>query len=150
MITRYWEDFKVGEVEQIGGRRVDKEEVIAFAKQYDPQPFHVDEEAARASPFGGLIASGWQTAAICQRLVVEGMLKNTASQGSPGIEGLRWLLPVRPGDALTVRYQIVEKLPSQSKPELRGRIKLHYEIRNQTGATVMTMDCWGIIGRRQP
>ena len=146
----FWEDLEQGMTGDLGPRTITREQILAFGRDYDPQPFHVDEEAARASPFGGLIASGWQTAAICQRLVVEGMLKNTASQGSPGIEGLRWLLPVRPGDALTVRYQIVEKLPSQSKPELRGRIKLHYEIRNQTGATVMTMDCWGIIGRRQP
>ncbi len=146
----FWEDLEQGMTGDLGPRTITREQILAFGRDYDPQPFHIDEEAARASPFGGLIASGWQTAAICQRMIVEGMLKNTASQGSPGIEGLRWLLPVRPGDALTVRYQIVEKLPSQSKPELRGRIKLHYEIRNQTGATVMTMDCWGIIGRRQP
>jgi len=144
----FWEDFEAGQTGELGPRTVTREEILSFGREYDPQLFHVDEEAARASPFGGLIASGWQTAGICQRLVVDGLLKNVASQGSPGLEGLRWLWPVRPGDALTVRYLIAEKLPSLSKPELRGRVRLHYEVFNQHGKTVMTMDCYGIIGRR--
>ncbi|WP_233261532.1 MaoC/PaaZ C-terminal domain-containing protein [Vitiosangium sp. GDMCC 1.1324] len=94
---RYFEDFQVGQVLELGSYVVTREEILAFARQYDPQPFHVDEEAGRQSIYGSIIASGWQTAAICHRLLVRAVLEGSSSMGSPGLDELRWLRPVRPG-----------------------------------------------------
>ena len=143
----YLEDVAVGSLGEYGPRTLTKEEIVAFAREYDPQPFHVDEEAARRSPWGGIIASGWQTASICMRLVVDGFVSKAASLGSPGVDELRWLLPVRPGDALTVRAEILEVRPSRSKPD-RGSIRVRYEMRNQRGEVVMTMLGAGLLLRR--
>ncbi len=134
---RYFEDFQPGEVIPLGSCVVRREEIIAFARQFDPQPFHVDEEAARRSIYGGIIASGWHTASICHRLLVEGLLKDTSSMGSPGLDELRWLRPVRPGDELSARIEVLATTPSRSKPE-RGAIKTRLEVRNQKGELVMT------------
>jgi acyl dehydratase len=132
------EDFQEGQRRTFGPRVLTREEIVAFARDWDPQPFHLDEAAAARSPFGGLIASGWQTAALCMRLVVDGMLADSTSIGSPGLDELRWLKPVRPGDALSVEVTLLEVTPSRSKPD-RGSVKVRYHCTNQTGEAVMTM-----------
>jgi acyl dehydratase len=146
---RYFEDFQVGEVHETGSHVVSREEILAFARQFDPQPFHLDDEAARTSIFGGIIASGWHTASICHRLVVEDTLGKAASLGSPGVDELRWLRPVRPGDTLTARVEVLSLTPSRSKPD-RGAIKFRFEVRNQNGETVMTEIANALFSRRSP
>ena len=133
-----FEDFREGERRTFGPRALSREEIVAFARDWDPQPFHIDEAAAARSPFGGLIASGWQTAALSMRLVVDGMLADSTSIGSPGLDELRWLKPVRPGDALSVEVTVLEVTPSRSKPD-RGSVKLSYRCSNQADEVVMTM-----------
>jgi acyl dehydratase len=144
---RYWEDFVVGETVELGSYEVTREEILEFARRYDPQPFHVDEEAAAAGPFGGLAASGWHTAAMFMRLFVDGLLLSSASMGSPGIEELRWTAPVRPGDLLTGRVRAIEAYPSERRPD-RGTVITHCELLNQDGAVVMTMRGRGFFRRR--
>lgn len=146
---RYWEDFKAGEVEQIGQRRVDKDEIVAFARQFDPQPFHVDEAAADASMFGGLIASGWHTCSLVMRMMCDAYLLDSASLGSPGIDKLRWLKPVRPGDTLRARRTTLETRASKSKPEV-GIVSNLWEVFNQNGELVMSMEGYGMFRRRNP
>ncbi len=141
-----FEDFAAGQVYELGSRTVTEEEIVDFARQWDPQPFHVDPEAAKESVFGGLIASGWQTGAIWMRLYVDAML-GAAAHGSPGIEELRWLAPVRPGDTLSGRLTILEATPSATKPD-RGTIRIRGEMVNQDGVTVMAMTSRGHFGRR--
>lgn len=143
----YWEDFKVGDIAALGERTVDKEEVIAFATAYDPQPFHVDEAAAAQSMYGGLIASGWHTAAMVMRMMVDSYLGRSASLGSPGIDNLRWLKPVRPGDTLKGRRVVLETRASQSRPEM-GVVKMRWEVSNQKDELVMTMEGYGMFKRR--
>jgi len=149
LITRYWEDFKVGEIEQIGGKRVDKEEVIAFARQYDPQPFHVDEAAAKQSMYGGLIASGWHTGAMVMRMMCDAYLLQSASVGSPGIDNLKWLKPVRPGDTIRAQRTTLETRVSKSKPDI-GIVNNLWEVFNQDGEMVMSMQGYGMFRRRNP
>jgi len=149
LITRYWEDFKVGEVEQIGGKRVDKEEMIAFARQYDPQPFHVDEAAAKQSIYGGLIASGWHTCAMVMRMMCDAYMLHSASVGSPGIDNLKWLKPVRPGDTISARRTTLEMRASKSKPDI-GIVNNLWEVFNQDGEMVMSMQGYGMFRRRNP
>ncbi len=145
---RYFEDFRVGEVIELGSRRVSAEEIIAFAREFDPQPFHIDAEAARHSVFGGLVASGWHTASLFMRLVVDGYIgKVASSMGSPGVDKVEWLKPVRPGDRLSGRITVVEKLPSRSRAD-RVTIKTLGEMLNQRGEVVMTVRGIGFIGRR--
>lgn len=144
---RYFEDFPIGEVMERGPYVVTREEILAFARQFDPQPFHVDEDAARQSIYGGIIASGWHTAAICHKLLVEGLLGQAASMGSPGLDELRWKKPVRPGDALSVRIETLEARPSASKPD-RGALKFRFEVVNQHGDVVMTEIATALFARR--
>ena len=134
---RYWEDIKEGEVVELGSRTLDKDRMVAFAHEFDPQPFHTDEKAAEASIWGGLIASGWLTGSVLMRIFYDGFLKDTASMGSPGIDELRWLKPVRPGDTLTVRLTVLETAVSRSKPD-RGIVRSLMEVLNQHGEIVMT------------
>jgi acyl dehydratase len=147
--VRYWEDFKVGEVEHIGEKRVERDEVIAFAKQYDPQPFHIDEAAARHSMYGGLIASGWHTCAMVMRMMCDAYLTRAASVGSPGIENLKWLKPVRPGDILSARRTTLDTRASKSKPDI-GIVNNLWEVFNQKGEKVMSMQGHGMFRRRNP
>jgi acyl dehydratase len=147
MEKRYLEDFHPGQTIELGSCSVSREEMLEFARRYDPQPFHVDEEAAKQSIYGGLIASGWHTAAMFMRLLVDGIARNSASMGSPGIDEIRWLKPVRPGDTLTARVVILDVVPSRSKPD-RGHVRGSYEVFNQKGEKVMTMIGRGIYGRR--
>ena len=145
----WWEDFKVGERTEMGSHTFGAEEIIAFARQFDPQPFHTDPDAAKESFFGGLIASGWHTCAIAMRLMVQKYIGQTASAGSPGVENIRWRAPVRPGDTITYRRVILSSRPSESKPDL-GLLQTRTEALNQRGEIVMTMEGWGLFKRRPP
>jgi acyl dehydratase len=144
---RYWEDFRETETVELGSYEITREEILEFARKYDPQPFHVDEEAANAGPFGGLAASGWHTAAVFMRLFVTGILNHAAGRGSPGIEELRWTAPVRPGDVLTGRVRVLETYPSERRAD-RGTVITQCELLNQDGAVVMTMRGRGHFLRR--
>jgi acyl dehydratase len=146
---RYFEDFKPGEVIELGSWTIAKEEIIAFARQFDPQVFHVDEDAARQTIFGGLIASGWHTGSLVMRLFYDGVIKDAASLGSPGIDEMRWIKPVRPGDSLAGRLTVTECIPSRSKPD-RGIIRTLLELRNQHGDLVVSIKGMNLIGRRPP
>ncbi|KPK26816.1 MAG: dehydratase [Betaproteobacteria bacterium SG8_40] len=144
----YWEDFKVGNRESIGSVVVDRDEVIEFATRYDPQPFHVDEEAAKQSIYGGLIASGWHTCSMLMRLMCDAYMLESASLGSPGLENVRWLRPVRPGDTLTAYRTIEETRLSGSRPD-RGIVKTLWEVENQKGELVLTMSGVNFFLKRQ-
>jgi acyl dehydratase len=147
MPAHTFEDFETGQVLELGSRTVTEEEILAFAREFDPQPFHIDPEAAKDSVFGGLIASGWHTGAMWMRLYVDSLLDGSAAMGSPGIEELRWLAPVRPGDTLTGRLTVLETTPSATRPE-RGTVRIRGEMLNQDGVTVMAMTSRGHFGRR--
>ncbi len=146
MPEQYFEDFEPGQVLELGSVDVSEEEILEFARRYDPQPFHVDAEAAKGSVFGGLIASGWHTGALWMRLYVDAML-GASAQGSPGIEELRWLAPVRPGDTLLGRLTVLDATPSERRPD-RGTIRIRGEMVNQDGVTVLSMVSRGHFGRR--
>ncbi len=143
----YLEDFAPGQVRESPLRALTKDEIVAFARVYDPQPFHIDEDAARHSVFGGLIASGWQTVGVMMRLMWDTFLSETVSLGSPGCDEIRWLKPVRPGDSLRARFTITEVVPSRSKPD-RGIVRTFTEMLNQHGDVVMTVRGLGMFGRR--
>jgi len=145
--VRYFEDFKPGDVIELGSRTISKERILAFAREFDPQPFHTDEEAAKRSIYGGLLASGWHTGSLLMRILNDGLLKDTASLGSPGVDELRWLKPVRPGDVLSARMTVLESIPSRSKPD-RGLIRSLMELRNQHGEVVLTVRGLSLLGRR--
>lgn len=147
MKKRYFEDFQLNETITMGPRHVTRDEIIAFATRYDPQPFHLDDAAGRATPFGGLVASGWHTIAMCMRMMVDGWIGQSASMGSPGIDQLRWLKPVRPDDDLTLTMIVRTIVPSKSKPD-RGIVKSDYELKNALGEVVMTFSGMGLYGRR--
>jgi acyl dehydratase len=142
-----FEDFEPDQVFELGSHTVTEEEIVAFARQFDPQPFHVDAAAAAESVFGGLIASGWHTGAMWMRLYVDSMLGDSDARGSPGVEELRWLAPVRPGDTLSGRLIVLETMPSATRPD-RGTIRIRGEMVNQDGVTVMSMTSRGHFGRR--
>ncbi len=144
---RYFEDYVEGDVHRFGSIAVEADEVVAFAKRFDPQTLHTDPEAARLTPFAGLIASGWHTAGLTMRLYVEHYLTHVASLASPGLDELRWLRPVRPGDTLSVRVTVLKAAPSKSKPD-RGAVTSLVEVFNQADEAVMTFKCVNIIGRR--
>ncbi|MEW5958117.1 MAG: MaoC family dehydratase [Chloroflexota bacterium] len=136
--NRYFEDYIAGSVHEFGPIGVEEAKIITFARRFDPQPFHLDPEAVRETMFGGLIASGWHTASLMMRLMVDHYLSRVASLGSPGVDELRWLKPVRPGDELSVRVAILETKRSRSKPE-RGIVRSFVEVLNQEGEVVMSM-----------
>jgi acyl dehydratase len=134
---RYFEDYRPGQVHEFGAIAVEEAEVVAFSRRYDPQPFHTDADAAKASIFGGLIASGWHTAGLMMRLAVEHYFSDASSLGSPGVDELRWPRPVRPGDTLSVRATVLAARRSQSKPD-RGIVHTFFEVLNQRGELVMS------------
>ena len=144
---RYWEDFHVGDEAVHGSHEITAEEIVRFGREFDPQPFHTDPETAADGPFGGLIASGWHSAALYMGMFVRNVLLGSASMGSPGVEELRWLVPVRPGDVLTGRSRIVEAWPSQGDPG-RGTVVGEHELVNQRGEVVMRLRARGHIARR--
>ena len=143
----YFEDFPAGMVAEISGPTLTKESILDFARRYDPQPFHVDETAAKQSIYGGLIASGWQTVSLCMRMICESYLLDAASMGSPGVNEVRWLKPVRPGDTIRLRMTVLEAKPSTSKPD-RGTVLHRWEVFNQQGELVMKMEGYGMFRRR--
>jgi acyl dehydratase len=145
---RYFEDYVAGSTHEFGPIAVEEEEIIAFGKRYDPQIFHTDPEAAKETVFGGLIASGWHTAGLMMRLLVEHFLSHVASLSSPGVDELRWLQPVRPGDELSVRVTILEARRSRSKPD-RGLIHTAIEVLNQNREVVMTMKAVNFLRCRE-
>ena len=147
MPVLWWEDFKVGEVVEMGRYTFTEPEIVAFARQFDPQPFHTDPAAARDSFYGKLIASGWHTCAIGMRLMCETTINRTVSMGSPGVDNIRWLKPVRAGDTLTYRRHVLEARASRSRPEA-GLVKSRWEALNQDGEVVLTMEGWDMFGRR--
>jgi acyl dehydratase len=147
MTVHYLEDFAPGQVFDTGKHRVDKNEIFAFARQYDPQPFHVDEEAAHQSPFQGLAASGWHTAAMTMRLMVDGEFKPAGGILGVGFEDLSWPRPVRPGDELHARSEVLEVRPSKSKPD-RGMIRVRTTTFNQNDEPVMVFTGNLLVPRR--
>ncbi|HEV2592970.1 MAG TPA: MaoC family dehydratase [Gaiellaceae bacterium] len=144
---RYWEDFSAGEVTEIGPVTVSEAEIVEFASRFDPQFFHVDPEAAQGSPYGGLIASGWHTAALFMGMFVRAILLDTASLGSPGIDELRWTVPVRPGDTLHGRVT-VDEVRESSKDAKRGTVLTTSEVFNQDDVLVMRIRARGFFARR--
>jgi acyl dehydratase len=134
---RYFEDYQVGMVDEFGEVLVTAEEIVEFARRYDPQTMHVDADAAATGPFGGLIASGWHTGSLTMRLFVDHYLSKVATLPSPGIDELRWVRPVRPGDTLRMRVTVVEARRSKSKPD-RGIVRSLVEVLNQNGEVVMS------------
>ena len=145
----YFEDFSPGWTAEYGPRRVTREEMIGFAAQFDPQPMHLDEEAARGTMLGGLGASGWHTCCIMMKMIADGLLLDSASMGAPGIDEVRWLKPVRPGDSLTVRGSVLSTRPSHSRPD-RGFVNFLWETHNDRGEMVMTLICPQMLLRRNP
>jgi acyl dehydratase len=142
----HFEDFRVGMVLELAGPTLTKEAIIEYARRYDPQPFHTDEEAAKHSVFGGLIASGWHTVSLCMRMICDAYVLDAASMGSPGVNEVRWTKPVRPGDTLKLRMTVVDAKPSKSKPD-RGTVLHRWEVFNQDGELVMRMEGYGIFRR---
>lgn len=146
-IKYWWEDLPVGSTLEMGSITVDRDEVIEFASKYDPQPFHLDEAAAARSMFGRLSASGWHTCSMAMGLMVRNFLHESSSLGSPGLEQIKWLKPVYPGDTLTLRQRITESRPMNSRPDV-GLTRTVWEMFNQHGEQVLMMDGYGMFRRR--
>jgi acyl dehydratase len=147
--NRYFEDYHAGAVYEYGYAIVAEEEVVAFARRFDPQPFHVDAQLAAAGPFGGLIASGWHTAGVFMRLFADHYLSRVASLGSPGVDELRWPTPVRPGDRLRLRTTIIETRRSRSKPD-RGLVHTQAELLNQDSQSALSLVAVNLLLLREP
>jgi len=147
MTKLYFEDFPVGEILEYGDCLVTAEAIVEFARQFDPQPFHLDDDAARGTQAGGLIASGWQTASLLMRMNCDEFVLRSASQGAPGVEEIKWIKPVRPGDRLRVRRTTLSARASRSRPEI-GLVGFLFEVLDQHRETVMTQKNVAFIGRR--
>ena len=148
-IRIWWEDMEIGEVRDLGSLWPTKDEIIPFARQFDPQPFHLSEAAGQASVFGGLSASGWHTCAMAMRLMVTNFLCESSSLGSPGLESLKWTKPVYPGDVLRLQHTVTEKRPMSKRPDV-GLVRTVWEMLNQHGDKVLHMDGYGMLRRRTP
>jgi acyl dehydratase len=148
-VRYYWEDMQAGTVRELGTVTLTAEEIKRFAAQFDPQPFHLDEEAGRASIFGGLCASGWHTCSLAMKLTVENFLNQSSSMGSPGLESFKWLKPVYPGDTLRLRHSVIESRPLRKRPDT-GLVRARWEMFNQDDAKVMEMEGYGMFRRRHP
>ncbi|WP_207001180.1 MaoC family dehydratase [Trinickia mobilis] len=144
-----YEDFEVGTTADVGEHTFGADEIIRFGEQFDPQPFHVDEAAAKASPFGGLIASGWHTCSVMMGLVVRNQLRGSTSMGSPGVDEVRWIKPVRAGDTILMKNTVLDKRVSESRPD-RGIVSIQWEGINQNGETVIVVRSKVIFGLRNP
>lgn len=144
---RYFEDYRPGASYEFGTAGAGEQEIVEFARKFDPQSFHVDPAAAVDGPFGGLIASGWHTLSLMMRLLVDHYLPGSASLGSPGVDEVRWLRPVRPGDVLRVRATVLEATPSRSKPD-RGLVRTGIELLNQHDETVTSLKALNFIRSR--
>ena len=144
---KYFEDIEIGARTGFGDYAVTREEVIDFAAKYDPQPFHLDDAAAAATHFGRLSASGWHTCAIVMRITYDGLLADSTSLGSPGLESLKWTRPVRPGDTLRVRFTVLETRTMKSRPHV-GLVRAQWQALNQHDEVVLDMEGWGMYGLR--
>ena len=144
---RYFEDFAVGDVLDLGTTSASQEEIIAFAKQFDPQPFHTDPERAKDSAFGTLVASGWHTGGLLMRLLVDNLLNDTISLGSPGLDEIRWRQPVHPDEVLHGRLTVLEVNTSKSRPNM-GIVRSLCEVINPAGDVVMSLKGIHFLGRR--
>ena len=144
---RTYEDFAVGHTGSLGQKLVVADEVVAFALEFDPQPFHLDVQAGKASLLGGLAASGWHTSAMLMRMIYDAFLHETAGLGSPGIDEVKWLKPVLVGDLLTGRYEVHEARLSKSRPGL-GILRVYYELKNQRDEPVISWDCVQFVATR--
>jgi len=142
--TRWFEDIEEGQVSEFGDYLMTQEEIVEFASKYDPQPFHIDPEAAKTSFYGGIIASGWHTMAALMRMLVDNSISRESALGSPGVDELRWLKPVRPGDRLRAKVTVVKTVRSRSKPD-RGTVHNFTEVFNQKGEVVMTLKGMGMF-----
>jgi acyl dehydratase len=145
--VRHWEDFRIGQTIELGPVTVSEQEIVEFATRFDPQPFHIDPEAAAKTPFGGLIASGWHTTALYMGMFVRGVLLDSASLGSPGVDEIRWTAPVRPGDTLTGKSTVTDVQPSSTNPH-RGTVFTANELYNQDGVRVLSFKARGFFARR--
>jgi acyl dehydratase len=145
----FFEDFFDGQELALGSVTVDRGELLDFARRYDPQSFHVDEDAAARSIYGGIIASGWHTGAMMMRLLCDNLFLRAASMGSPGLDQLRWIRPVRAGDTLTLTARVLSAKASRSKPD-RGAVDISYKVHNQHGELAMTFQAVTLFGRRFP
>ena len=143
----YWEDFPVGNVQEFGDMLVTEADIVRFAKEFDPQPFHVDAEAAKSSLFKGLCASGWHTCAMAMRIMCDNYLLKSHSLGSPGMDSIRWLKPVRPNDRLRMRLTVLESRALESRPGV-GLVKTRWQMFNQAGEEVILMEGNGMFRRR--
>ena len=143
----YFEDFVPGAVTTYGPRTVTREEIIAFAAEFDPQPMHLDEEAAKKTMLGGLSASGWHSCAIMMRLLCDGLILHSSSMGAPGVDEMKWLKPVRPGDSLSVRLTVLDKREPKSRPDM-GFVQVRCEMLNQHGEVVLEANYPGMFGKR--
>lgn len=149
-VSKIWfEDFKPGWVAEFGPRVVSREEILSFATEFDPQPMHLDEEAARHTMLGGLSASGWHTCCLMMRMIADGFILNSSSMGANAIEEVKWHAPVRPGDALTVRTTVLETRVSKSRPSM-GIVSMLFEVFTGTGQKVMTMKSPLLMALREP
>jgi acyl dehydratase len=144
-MASHYDAVEIGETDSFGSYEVTREEILSFGKQYDPQPFHTDPEAARESMFGELVASGWHTAAMTMRMLVDNYLLESGAMGSPGLEELRWRVPVRPGDVLSVETEVVDKEPWDDD---RGVVWTDTQTVNDEGETVMEMTSMVLFPRR--
>ena len=144
----YFEDVKIGDTERFGRYEVTREEIIEYARQFDPQPFHLDEEAGKASPFGGLIASGWHTGAMLIRMLNDHSIPRAATSGALGFDDLKWVKPVRPGDILSVETRVLDKTESRSRPEI-GVVKVESRVLNQAGELKMSLVSIVLYRRRR-
>ena len=134
----YYEDLEIGQKIKLGSIKVSKKEIISFAEKFDPQPFHTNEIKAKESIFGGLCASGWHTCSLFMRILYDGFLINSAALGSPGMDAIRWLKPLRPGDTITGIGEVIKKRPSKSRPEI-GSLIINYEVFNKNNELIMTL-----------
>jgi acyl dehydratase len=141
---RHFEDYVAGTTFEYGEISLSADEIVDFAKRFDPQPIHIDPEAAERGPFGGLIASGWHTASVMMRLLADHYISHVAGMASPGVDEIRWLKPVRPGDALSIRVTVLETRRSRSKPD-RGMVHSLVEVMNQNKEVVMTLKPMSIV-----
>jgi acyl dehydratase len=149
MSKLHWEDFKSGAVAVYGPRLVTREEIIAFASEFDPQPMHLDEAAASATLLGGLGASGWHSCCLLMKMIADGFLLDSSSMGGPGVEEVRWLKPLRPGARIRVRSTVLDTRPSNSRPEM-GLVKFLFEVLDEAGVTLTMLSTTLMFGRRRP
>ncbi|TAM10757.1 MAG: MaoC family dehydratase [Nevskiaceae bacterium] len=146
---RYWEDFHPGETLSYGEKRVTREEIVEFAREFDPQPFHLDDAAGAATHFGGLVASGWQSCGFAMRMLVDHVLRDSTSMGSPGVKSLRWLKPVRPGDTLHMHQTTLSTARHPHRRDI-GFVNSRFEMLNQHDAVVLRMESGGMFLLRHP